>query len=372
MKKFIILIICFMSSSLFSRGSDSTFTFFPYFNMGYVGLTDVNDSIYSAATENGLDPSEIHLIMSFGGFFGYRFNHRYNVGLVFDYNRGSSYMFRQEESAFNIVHPEAGNTTGLMYEYATGFSTIGLGPAFYFTILNYGKLSLDAFLSILYILKVSYYADTTFGDTEADLNNANNLYQVSGSGSTYAIGFGVSGVYYFTNYLGASLDLGYRLYGKATLKDSNGNVVPFIYADGTADGNLGINLSGFYFGVAVRGEFDFSGSSSYSRPKPKEKEDTWEAEPFYEEESVDWEEETTAPVIKNVEGPSLSELEGLKKEAKDKWYQNRSLKTPDAQQKAIRYERLYDIINRLEKDWNHFTPDSRKEKISKIKNILNY
>jgi hypothetical protein len=380
MKSFIVLILFTLSMNLSARGSSSAITFFPYFQMGYINPVDVNDTLRSISTSMTEVPTaSVKWNKSAGAFLGYRFYNRYNVGFVFDYTKVGASIIHQSNTAFSVVHPDAASgTTAKIYEHLTGITSIGIGPAMYYTVYNRGKLAIDLGLTFLYVPKVKYFADSAFGDVEADLNKSTNLEQREGSGSTYAVIANVSTAYYFTNYLGASIDLSYRYYGNAGINDPAGTALPFIEADGTQNGTMGISLSGFYFGASLRGEFNFGGTRKRYKPKkePKE-EDKWleEAKEEPKEEDLDWsiEEETKTEATTYISGgPSIAELRELKKQTQGKWHDARKSSASDSKVKSKRYERLYDIINRLEKNWDHFTAQSKKEKIEKIITILNY
>lgn len=381
MKSFIILLFITLSINLSARGSSSAVTIFPYFQMGYIGPTDVNDTLLSISNSmSDVPTASIKWNKSFGAFLGYKFNNRYNVGLVFDYTTVGANIIHQSSTAFNVVHPQVtGTTTAKIYEHVTGLTSIGIGPAMYYTVYNRGKLDIDLGLTFLYVPKVKYFGDFAYGDTDAELSQSTNLTQREGSGSTFAVVANVSTAYYFTNYLGASIDLSYRYYGKAGLKDAAGTALPFIEADGTDDGtNMGVSLSGFYFGISLRGEINLGGDKRTYEPKKEEpEEDKWLEETKKEEpkeEDLDWdiEEETETTTTYIAGGPSIAELRELKKQTQTKWHDARKSNATDSKVKTKRYERLYDIINRLEKNWDHFTAQSKKEKIEKIITILNY
>ncbi|MEI6093624.1 MAG: hypothetical protein WCQ47_08115, partial [bacterium] len=68
---------------------------------------------------------------------------------------------------------------------------------------------------------------------------------------------------------------------------------------------------------------------------------------------------------------SIDELRDIKKQVQRKWNDLRNDTSADAQKTADRYRRLYDVVTKLEKDWDQFTPQSKAAKVEKIKAIIN-
>lgn len=372
MKKTILLALLALSCSFaHARGTSQAIVVSPYFSLGYVNPVDINDKITD--TTSGLssfldDASSIHWAKNFGSYIGYRFSHRFNVGLLLDYSSAGKFISQESDTAFPIFHPVTkAVTTAKYYEFNTSYNAFSIGPAFYYTLYNRGKLAIDAGLGILYAMRVKYVEDMTFGNSSSDpaLNNSTNLNQIVATGSGFGFSLAVSTAYYLTNYMGLGLDLGYRYLKCGSLKQ-NGVDVPFEYPDGTTDGsNMSVSFSGIYFGLSLKFDINIEGSSDTKEASAEVAADSkWSTEPQAEEMNTSW--DTPAPAA----GPSIDELRDLKKQIQRKWNSAQEDKSPDGQKKSERYRKLYDISNKLEKDWSQFTPESRAEKLDKIKTIL--
>jgi hypothetical protein len=383
MKKTFILVLFFISLfSVHARGTSQAVLINPYFSLGYVNPSDINDKITTETVgiQNFIDDaSTIHWAKNIGAMLGYRFNHRFNVGLLFDYTSAGKFISQESSTAFPIYHPSRnGSLTPLSakyYEFNTSYSAFSIGPAFYYTIYNSGKLALDAGLGILYAMKVRYLEDITYGNSASDpnLNKAPYLHQYDASGSGFGFLFNVSAAYYLTNYMGIGLDVGYRYLKCGSLTDANGTTVPFEFPNGSTDSpptNMSVSFSGIYFGLSLKFDINLDSSSDTEKVSSETKDeakDKWNTEPQAEEFNTSWD---SAPVTPVQSGPSIDELKDVKKQIQRKWNAMQESKTPEAQTRAERYRKLYDITNKLEKDWGQFTPDSRRDKLDKIKTIL--
>ena len=382
MKKTILLafLFCF-ASSVYSRGTSQAIVVNPYFGLGYINPSDINDKITydTVGIQNFItDASTIHWAKNIGAFAGYRFSHRFHVGLVFDYATTGKFISQESTTAFPIFHPtQNGSTTPMSakyYEFNTSYNAFSMGPAFYYSIYNSGKIAIDAGLGLLYAMKVKYAEDITYGDSSSDpdLNKLPNLHQVIATGKGFGFMLNASASYYLTNYMGIGLDFGYRYLNIGTLKDADGNVVPFEYPNGAQDNppaNMKVGFSGMYFGLSLKFDINIEGSSASTEDKSIPSEDAkWSTEPTTaqpEELNTSW--DTPAA---QASGPAIEDLRDLKKQIQRKWNRAQEEKTPEAQKKSDRYRRLYDISTKLEKDWGQFTPESRRDKIEKIKTIL--
>jgi len=383
MKKIILLVFLVLAcSNAGARGTSQAVLINPYFGLGYINPTDINDKITypTLGIENFVtDASTLKWAKNFGGFLGYRFSQRFNVGLVLDYTSTGKFISKEDTTAFNIYHPSQNGSltpmTAKYYEFNTSCKAFSIGPALYYTIYNSGKLSLDTGLGVLYAMKVNYFEDMTYGNSSSDpaLDQAPNLHQVIGSGSGFGFMFNVTTAYYLTNYMGVGLDFGYRYLKVGTLKDASGNVITFGYPNGGVDNppkNMTVNFSGVYFGLSLKFDINIedSAGSTLGEETPSSDANKWSPEAEDKEPvelNTNWD---TQPVPAT--GPTADEMNDLKKQIQRKWNRAKEGKTPDDQKKAERYRKLYDISTKLEKDWGQFTPESRKDKIEKIKTIL--
>lgn len=359
-----------LSSSVFARGTSSSIFVAPYFGMGALGLggsSDINDKIADIGTDIP-NASKISWSKNFGAFMGYRFKHRYNVGLIIDYTSASKSFSEEDTAAFSFYYGTTTKVSGKYYEFSGGFSGTAFGPAFYYTIYNGGKLTFDLGLGILYAMKVNYFEDksySTIGSTDT-AGLAQNAKSVSGSGKGFGFLLGTSTAYYFTNYMGIAFDLAYKYLKSSSITDANGNELYFTWADGTTDPTpvpLSVNLSGLYFGLSLKIEFDLSSSSSSVKSESKTTTETSDS-------GAGWE-DTPVSAPDGGEGPSIEELRDIKKQVQRKWNDLRNDTSTDAQKTADRYRRLYDVVTKLEKDWDQFTPQSKAAKVEKIKAIIN-
>ncbi len=382
MKKIIVVALSLtISYSAYARGTSQAVLINPYFGLGYVNPGDINDKITydTVGIQNFIDDaSTIHWAKNIGAFLGYRFSHRFNVGLVFDYASLGKFISQESNTAFPIFHPsQNGSTTPMTakyYEFNTSSSAFSIGPAFYYTLYNRGKLSIDTGLGILYAMRVRYLEDITYGDsaTDLNLNKLPNLHQTIASGTGFGFMLNVSTAYYITNYLGVGLDLGYRYLKVGSLTDANGNEVIFEYPNGSTDNppsNMSLNFSGIYFGLSLKFDINIDSDSSQSSKDDNStvKDNKWETEDEKQPEELNTNWDSPAPVST---GPTTEDLRDLKKQIQRKWNKMQSEKTPEAQKKAERYRKLYDVTGKLEKDWSQFTPESRRDKMEKIKTIL--
>ncbi len=371
---FVVLFSLFLSSSAFARGSASAILVDPYFGLGALSLggsSDINDKISDIATFIP-GASKITWAKNFGVSMGYRFKHRYSVVLLIDYSTASTFFSRDESTAFKVFNGSTTAASAKYYEFSGGFSGTAFGPAFYYTLYNGGKLTFDMGLGILYALKINYHEDATYSATGSSdtAGLAKNLKSITGTGKGFGFLLGTSTSYYFTNYLGLSFDLAYKYLRSGNITDANGNVVNFTWADGTTDPTpvpLVVNMSGIYMGLSLKIEFDLDSSKA---PVAKS-EEPYAQEPSKQPQELNagWE-ETPVAVPMADSGPSIEEIRDLKKQVQRKWNDLRNDTSADAQKKADRYRRLYDITTKLEKDWDQFTPQSKAGKIEKIKVIL--
>jgi len=381
-KLFLILSLLLLSAApLFARGSAQAILVDPYFHLGYTSPADVNDKI--TLNPGGIqtwvpDAGPIHWGKNFGAFLGYRFKHRFNVGLLFDYTSMGTFISREDAAGFNIYHPSSvTEIPAKYYEYNTSMSAFAIGPAFYYTVYDGGKLTLDLGLGILYALKVHYAEDVTYTNSalmssDPALNSAPNLVQTTGNGKAFGFQLALSTAYYFTNYLGASFDLGYRYLKCNSLTDAAGNPVYFTYNNGTNDLpnplNMTIDFSGFYFGLGLRVEFDFGGSGAPAPEKATAADNSWKENKAVTpaELNTSWEE----AAVPAEPAPSIDELRTLKKQVQRKYNEVKTSGAPGASKKAERYRKLYDINTKVEKDWDKLSPAAKRDKIEKIKLIL--
>ena len=309
---------------------------------------------------------------------GYRFGQRFNVGFILDYTSAGKFISKESSTAFSMYHPSQNGSvtpmTATYYEFNTSYNAFSVGPALYYTLYSSGKLSMDAGLGALYAMKVNYFEDITYGSSSSDpaLNQAPNLHQVIGSGSGFGFTFNVSTAYYLTNYMGVGLDLGYRYLKVGTLKDASGNVIKFEYPNGahdTSPANMTVNFSGIYFGLSMKFDIDIEDGSPSTAVEETSATDKWNSnaeDKQPEELNTNWDTQPVPPT----DGPTVEDMHDIKKQIQRKWNKAQEGKTPDDQKKAERYRKLYDISSKLEKDWGQFTPESRKDKIEKIKTIL--
>jgi hypothetical protein len=378
MKKKIILAVLAVgiSTSVFARGTSSAVFINPYFDMGALGIggsSDLNEKVADIQTFIP-EASGAGFAKSFGVMMGYRFKHRYNIGLIFDYTKAGTFFSREDTTAFSIYNGSTAARSARYYEFNGGFSGTTIGPAFYYTVYNGGKLTLDVGLGILYALKINYFEDSTWSATSSEdtAGLTNNLRSVSGSGKGFGFLLGTSTSYYFTNYLGLSFDLAYKYLKAGSITDADGNEINFTWADGTTDPTpipLSVNLSGLYFGLSLKIEFDLGSGTPAPQASSAEEGYAPESSEQAQEVSSSWEDTPVAAPMTEA-GPTIEELRDIKKQVQRKWNDLRSDTTVDAQKKADRYGRLYDIVTKFEKDWDQFSPQSRAGKMEKIRLIL--
>jgi len=369
-----LILAMLMGSSLYARGTSQAIVISPYFNFGYVSPGDINDKI--TMDPGGIqsfvpDAGTIRWAKDFGVFMGYRFKHRFNIGLIIDRTSYGRMITRDDPAGFAIWHPNS--TTQISgvkyYEFSTGGSAISFGPAFYYNVFSGGRLSFDAGLGILYA-KGNYHQDATYGSSPDDPNvSGSHLNQISGSGSGFGFMLDTTTTYYLTNYMGLSFKLGYRYLKFNTLTDANGDVMKFMFNNGTFDSpNMTMDFSGVYFGLGLQIDFNINSGKPTSEAAPiTEEQNTWNDKAAGTElNNAGWE----TPPLPVEEGPSIDDIRGIKKQVQRKYNEAKTSGAPDAQAKTERYQKLYDITNRLERDWDQFSPKSRKDKIEKIKLIL--
>jgi hypothetical protein len=379
MKKKIILAVLALgiSTNVFARGTSSALLIDPFFSMGALGIggsSDLNDKIddISAFIPDAAGPK---FSKSFGVMIGYRFKHRYNIGLIFDYTSAGTFFSREETTPFSIYNGTTTARSARYYEFNGGFSGTAIGPALYYTVYNGGKLTFDVGLGILYAFKINYFDDSTWSATSSSDTTGltNNLRSVSGSGKGFGFLLGTSTSYYFTNYLGLSFDLAYKYLKAGSISDADGNEINFTWADGTTDPTpapLSVNLSGLYFGLSLKIEFDIgAGGSAPTEAKAAEEGYAPETAAQSQEMTAGWEDTPVAAPMTEA-GPTIEELRDVKKQVQRKWNDLRSDTSADAQKKADRYRRLYDVVTKFEKDWDQFSPQSRAGKMDKIRLIL--
>ncbi|MBN1114525.1 MAG: hypothetical protein JXA66_04230 [Oligoflexia bacterium] len=355
---FIVFSLC---NNIYSRGTSSAVIVDVYGGLGFVNPADINAKIIDP--DYGLASffeatSSAKWAKNFGAFVGYQFNYRYSVGLLFDYAKVTSYLMEESDTAYAAKFPTSPSLNVYAYEFNSGGSAFSLGPAFNMVLYSRGRLAFGAGLGILYAPSVSYYEDiaawTSSADTTADPDELNTI---EGKGSAFGFLFNISGMYYFTDYFGTALNVGYRYLKASSLKDLDGNEIAFSFPDGSTDDSaapMSMALSGIYFGLSLKLEFNFSGGKS---------DDSWSQsseEGFHDELNTDW-----APVEA---APSVNDLIELKSQARKK-YQNANSAGDSAM--ANRYRRLYNIVDRIEKsEWDTLSNSAKKEKIEKIKRIL--
>ena len=382
-KKIIFTVLAIaLSSNVFARGTSSAIFVNPYFNMGALGLggtSDLNDKIDDIRNGNtsksvlGIETaSDIKWSKSLGAFMGYRFKHRYNLGLIIDYTSAGTSFSKENSTAFNFYYGSTTPIAGKYYEYGSGFSGTAFGPALYYTAYNGGKLTLDVGFGILYAMKINYHENMTYSTvSSSDASGlAKNAVSVLGSGKGFGFLLGTSTSYYFTNYMGMSFDLGYKYLKSGALTDSNGKEIDFTWADGTQDPTpvpLSVNLSALYFGISLKVEFDISSSGTNVAAASSENASP-EGTKQPQEMTTGWEDTAVAPGSET--GPTIEELRDVKKQVQRKWNDLRGDTSADAQKKADRYRRLYDIVVKFEKDWDQATPAIRAQRLEKIKAFL--
>ncbi len=372
MKKITFIVFCSLcvSFGLDARGTSQAIIVNPYFDFGYVNPADINDKI--TMDPGGIqtfvpDAGTIHWTKNFGAFLGYRFNHRFVVGLILDRASYGTVASRSDSAGFSVWHPSStAQVTGVkFYEFSSGASAFAVGPAFYYNIYSGGKLAFDAGVGVLYG-KTSYYEDASYSKTSS--SSGVQTASLSGNGSAFGFQLNTSTTFYFTNYLGVAFDLGYRYLKCGGLTDANGNEMKFQFNNGTVDtSNMTIDFSGLYFGFGVKIDFNIGGSAAKAEESKPAEEQSWNDKPTAGSElNTSWE---NAPVPTE-EGATLEDIRELKKQVQRKYNEVKTSGAPDAQVKTERYQKLYDITNRLERDWDQFSPKSRKDKIEKIKLIL--
>ena len=382
MNKTIILAVLAiaLNSNVFARGTSSAIFINPYFSMGALGLggtSDLNDKIDDIRNGNtsksvlGIETAaDIKWSKSLGAFMGYRFKHRYNLGLLIDYTSAGAAFSKESSTAFNFYYGSTTPTVGKYYEYSSGFSGTAFGPALYYTAYNGGKLTFDLGFGILYAMKINYHEDMSYSTSSSSdtAGLSKNARSVLGSGKGFGFLLGTSTSYYFTNYMGMSFDLGYKYLKSGTLTDSSGKEIDFTWADGTQDPNpvpLSVNLSALYFGFSLKIEFDISSSpaaaasdNAASSEGAKQSKDT----------TSGWEDTSVTPGSEA--GPAIEELHDVKKQVQRKWNDLRGDTSAEAQKKADRYRRLYDIVVKFEKEWDQTAPAIRAQRLEKIKAFL--
>ena len=372
-KTTLALILCLLASfNLYARGTSRAILVDPYFGFGYVSPGDINEKI--TMTPGGVqtfvpDAGAIHWGKNMGAFLGFRFNHRYNIGLVMDYVSYSKLISQEDSAGFAIWHPSS--TTQISgvkyYEFSTGASAFSFGPAFYYTIFSGGKLTFDAGVGVLYA-KTKYNQSATYGSSSSDTAlDTTHLATLSGSGSAFGFTLNTSTAYYLTNYIGLAFNLGYRYLKCSSLTDADGNEMKFQFNNGTYDTtNMTVDFSGIYFNFGIKVDFNISNSTDEAETKPAEEQNAWNEKPAGSEVNAGWEPNP----LPTEEGPTLDDIRNVKKQVQRKYNEAKTSNAPDAQVKTERYQKLYDITNRLERDWDQFSPKSRRDKIEKIKLIL--
>jgi hypothetical protein len=378
-KKIIIFVFSlFLSCQAFARGSSSAILVYPHFGLGVLSLggsNDINDKILDIG-DFVTTASKIGWSKSMGMMIGYRFKHRYSVGLIIDYTSASKFFSEESPTSFNIYHGSTTPVAAKYYEFNGGIKGTSLGAAFMYNIYSTGKLSLDLGLGILYAMSMSYYEDTTYSAIGAsdDTGLSANLIQRDGSGKGFGFALMTSSSYYFTNYLGLGFDLSYRYLKSGGMKDANGNDLYFLFSDGTVDTSspVSVNLSGLYLGLSLKVEFDLSEGTSFEASKEDEYK---EIDDMYIPELASWDDTSMQEADDSSyvgPDPSLEELRETKRQVQNKWNSIRNDMSPDAKRKADRYRRLYDVVIRLERDWEHFSPKFRANMMEKIKTVISY
>ena len=370
-KSTLVLIFCaLVSLNLHARGTSQAIVVNPYFSLGYVNPADINDKI--TMDPGGVqtfvtDAGTIRWGKSLGAFLGYRFSHRFNVGFVLDRVSYGTLASLEDTTSFKVWHPSSRTQINAkFYEFNSGASAFSFGPAFYYTIYSGGRLTFDTGLGVLYA-KTKYYEDASYSATSS--SSGVKTSSLAGSGSAFGFMINTSTTYYFTNYLGVAFDLGFRyLKCNSLTDDTTGEEMKFRFNNGTYDpSNMTIDFSGLYFGLGIKIDFNISGSKDAAKPE----EQNWNENPAKEanpqELNTTWGESAPLPLE---EGPSVEEIRVIKKQVQRKYNEAKTSGAPDAQAKTERYQKLYDIVNRLERDWDQFSPKSRKDKVEKIKLIL--
>jgi hypothetical protein len=216
---------------------------------------------------------------------------------------------------------------------------------------------------------VKYNQSATYGSSSTDpALDTTHLASLSGSGSAFGFMLNTSTAYYLTNYIGLAFNLGYRYLKCSSLSDASGNEMKFQFNNGQLDtSNMTVDFSGIYFTFGVKVDFNISSASgAETETKPAEEQNTWNEKPAGSEVNAGWE-PTPLP---SDEGPTLEDIRNIKKQVQRKYNEAKISNAPDAQAKTERFQKLYDITNRLERDWDQFSPKSRRDKIEKIKLIL--
>ncbi len=340
--------------------------------MSLGGSNDINDKITDIS--DFIDTtSTIGWSKSMGITLGYRFNHRYSVGLIIDYTSANKFFSEENATAFNVYHGSTTPVAARYYEFNGGIKGTSLGAAFFYNVYSSGKLSLDLGLGLLYAMSMSYYEDTTYSaigaSDDAGLNA--NVIQRDGSGKGFGFAFMTSSSYYFTDYLGLGFDLSYRYLKSGGMKDANGNDLYFLFSDGTVDTSspVSVNLSGLYLGLSLKLEFDLGDGTSSAEAQEV---DSKTMDDMYIPEMTGWDDTSTQTEVYTGYDPTLEELRETKKQVQSKWNNIRTDMSPDAQRKSDRYRRLYDVVTRLERDWEHFSPKFRAGMMEKIKTVISY
>lgn len=369
-KTVLIFIFCsLVSFNIYARGTARAIVVDPYFGFGYMSPSDINDKITMDPGGVGTivpGAGPIHWDRNLGTFIGYRFNHRFNVGLIFDYSVFNKLLSRDDPAGFPIWHPSSKTqiSGAKYYEFSTGSNAFSFGPAFYYSIFSGGKLTFDAGLGILYA-KVKYVQSAVYSKISSS-DPAPIVSSLSGSGSAFGFAINTATGYYFTNYLALAFNLGYRYLKCNSLYDASGNLMKFQFNNGVYDtGNMTVNFSGFYFSFGVKVDFNISGVDTAAGTAPEEQ-NAWNGKPAGSDVNAGWEQ----PPLANEGGPTLEDVHNLKKQVQRKYSEVKTSNLPDAQMKMERYQKLYDITNRLERDWDQYNPKSRMDKIEKIKLIL--
>jgi len=318
MKKITLIMICclFSSVGLYARGTSQAILVNPYLYFGYTSPSDINEKI--TMDPGGIktfvtDAGTIHWAKNIGAFVGYRFSHRFNVGLIFDRISYGTTISKSDSAGFSVWHPSSVTqiTGAKFYEFSSGGSSFNFGPAFYYTIYSGGRLGFDAGLGILYG-KTSYHQDASYSKTSS--SSGVQTASLSGSGSAFGFQLNTSTTYYFTNYIGLAFDLGYRYLKCNSLTDANGNEMKFQFNNGTTDtSNMTLNFSGIYFGLGLKIDFNIGGAAEASAESKPTEEQGWNDKPAAGSELTGWE---NAPVPTE-EGPTMEDIKTLKKQVKE-------------------------------------------------------
>lgn len=369
MKKTILLvfILSLFSLPVWGRGTSSAIIGNAYFGLGYINPSDINDNIIGGGDEfPGIqdfleDAGTVKWAKNFGVMLGYQFKYRFTAGLLFDYSRFGSNILYDDSTAAVAAYTGASATTvnAYYYNYLANSSAFGIGPAFYYNFYSRGKLSFSAGLSFVYLLKSSYSQSISYSTSTTVTEDNITTSLIEGSGKGYALNVSFPITYYFTNYLGASLELGYKIMKAGSFTDVDGNDVNFTYLNGTTDDPampISMKYSGLYFLLSLKFDMNIGSSYDSSESTNRVSEDK---SSFDNELNTNWEPEVAVP--------SIDELRDLKIQARGKY---QKVQNSDAT-KANRYKRLYDIIDRVEKgEWDRLSPEGKREKIDKIKRIL--